>query len=650
MHFFRIMALFLLPTIWWDCSCSVNKTSDKNVEISYGYNNATHLDLDSLFFINKETLYFEKKDFITLKKNISFKEQVCKANTIYELLYDFDLSKDIVSIPDNCVLFFNGGCLSNGTIIGHNTDIRADRRRIFRNVTISEEGTWLIQKITSEWFDFKINKNDYDNSNNFKNLSNLLSEEVHNTLVIERGEYWTQVDNGFPTQVKKCVWPSVMVIKSNTDVILNGSINLLGSSKEGYNIFYVKESCDVSFTGGTLRGDVLLHNGDAGQWGCGIHIAGSKGIKISRMSLREFWGDGVDLRLPDPLRYDLQKTSNVLISNCQFDSNRRNGLSVIAGENIVIEKCRFTNTGVINGTAPKAGIDLEPNWKVVNNNHIYINDCFFENNTIGLDVFNSNDSIFVDNCVIKDKLGLFLDFGVDSLQRRLLISNSSIYGGIVCKSGWVSIQMSRINQFEFSNSTYDKNNPEKQFCGSLSLNVIDSEVGYLENPSNYYKRYLFRFTGQKSISDVSFERCKILATYPKKTIEYSANEMLSNEESMIKISVKNSIVESNRKLCVLGGFDFNHCHFINTTELDISSTKKNAVNFTDCSFNFIGNIRHRIKVDDSNSTNRMLVFFDKCKFNSNQNINKDKLFVIKSETDINNKVRIKNCVFNGAQK
>lgn len=42
-----------------------------------------------------------------------------KANTIYEIRYDFDLNGNTISIPDNCELKFVGGSLKNGTINGN---------------------------------------------------------------------------------------------------------------------------------------------------------------------------------------------------------------------------------------------------------------------------------------------------------------------------------------------------------------------------------------------------------------------------------------------------------------------------------------------------------------------------------------------------
>ena len=42
-------------------------------------------------------------------------------NTIYEIKYDFDLNNSTVTLPENCILLFNGGRISNGKLNLNNT-------------------------------------------------------------------------------------------------------------------------------------------------------------------------------------------------------------------------------------------------------------------------------------------------------------------------------------------------------------------------------------------------------------------------------------------------------------------------------------------------------------------------------------------------
>ena len=86
----------------------------------------------------------------------------------------------------------------------------------------------------------------------------------------------------------------------------------------------------------------------------GIRIVGAKSIEIEGTTCNEFWGDGIYIGETPAGK----PSENIRINNIKADQNRRQGLSLISGKNIEIIGARITNT---NGTAPAAGIDIEPN-------------------------------------------------------------------------------------------------------------------------------------------------------------------------------------------------------------------------------------------------------------------------------------------------
>lgn len=51
-----------------------------------------------------------------LRNDLTFAEQVTGENTIFEIRYEFDLAGSTISIPNNCVLLFNGGSIKNGQL------------------------------------------------------------------------------------------------------------------------------------------------------------------------------------------------------------------------------------------------------------------------------------------------------------------------------------------------------------------------------------------------------------------------------------------------------------------------------------------------------------------------------------------------------
>ena len=53
--------------------------------------------------------------------NVLTQDMINKENTIYEIRYDFDLREKEITIPNNCVLIYNGGIIKNGTLVCNNT-------------------------------------------------------------------------------------------------------------------------------------------------------------------------------------------------------------------------------------------------------------------------------------------------------------------------------------------------------------------------------------------------------------------------------------------------------------------------------------------------------------------------------------------------
>ncbi|TMV45669.1 right-handed parallel beta-helix repeat-containing protein [Paenibacillus mesophilus] len=84
-------------------------------------------------------------------------------------------------------------------------------------------------------------------------------------------------------------------------------------------------------------------------------ISGSENVTIERVSANDSGGDGFYVG-----NYEAATpySKNVVLRDCISNNNRRQGLSVISVDGFLADGCRFTNT---NGTAPKSGVDIEPN-------------------------------------------------------------------------------------------------------------------------------------------------------------------------------------------------------------------------------------------------------------------------------------------------
>lgn len=110
---------------------------------------------------------FSGKGYIILRQNIFEDTNILRPNmisypnTIYEIRYDFNLQGNTITIPTGCILKFNGGSLSNGTIIGNDTFIEGDTK-IF-DLSVKLEGTINRCVLYPKWFGASSDIN-FDNS------------------------------------------------------------------------------------------------------------------------------------------------------------------------------------------------------------------------------------------------------------------------------------------------------------------------------------------------------------------------------------------------------------------------------------------------------------------------------------------------------
>ena len=117
-------------------------------------------------------------------KNILTQDMINKSNTIYEIRYDFDLNGEKITIPEGCVLDFQGGSLNNGKLIFNNSTIKG---KPAMDCFIS--GSLKNKVIDADWFIY-YRDNILLDLCKFKNLTiNLPSRDIdiNSTLAINDG-------------------------------------------------------------------------------------------------------------------------------------------------------------------------------------------------------------------------------------------------------------------------------------------------------------------------------------------------------------------------------------------------------------------------------------------------------------------------------
>lgn len=101
--------------------------------------------------LRKNIVEVEDPTYGKIKKNILTQDMINKSNTIYVIQYDFTLGEDI-TIPENCILKFDGGKLISGTINCNNCSIDADKNAHIFDLSITLND---VHYLSAKWFGAK---------------------------------------------------------------------------------------------------------------------------------------------------------------------------------------------------------------------------------------------------------------------------------------------------------------------------------------------------------------------------------------------------------------------------------------------------------------------------------------------------------------
>lgn len=173
-----------------------------------------------------------------------------------------------------------------------------------------------------------------DNTTAFRNMCLIAGQ----SLLIKRGTYET----------------SYFTLPENTTLFLEpGTIirdtGALGSSERFLNI----TNDNIHIIGWGAEITMVRADYGSGEQRHGVFIYGAQNVLIEGLASNDCGGDGfyVGGANGDP-------ATNVILRNCSGDNNRRQGLSVVNARHFRDYDGQWTNT---TGTAPSAGIDIEPN-------------------------------------------------------------------------------------------------------------------------------------------------------------------------------------------------------------------------------------------------------------------------------------------------
>ena len=174
-------------------------------------------------------------------------------------------------------------------------------------------------------------------------------------------------------------------VRSNTEIVFEDGVELLAKRGEFRK---VRGSClmnVVCVSNVTIRGEggggrfrmwiEDYHSDDykRSEWRHALNILSSSRVTVEKMSFLKSGGDGIYLG------EEKSGVSNrdIVIRDCVCDGNNRQGISVITADGLLIERTVLSDT---RGTAPRAGIDFEPNLAHQKLSRIVMRDCVTKGN------------------------------------------------------------------------------------------------------------------------------------------------------------------------------------------------------------------------------------------------------------------------------
>jgi polygalacturonase len=173
-----------------------------------------------------------------------------------------------------------------------------------------------------------------------------------------------------------------ITLRSNLELIFESGVLVLAKEGEfkgkGDSLFSASDMTDITIRGygATLRMRKSDYQSDAyekAEWRMGFAFRGCKRIMVEGIRVESSGGDGFYIGATGDNRW----CEDVTIRNCVCHDHHRQGMSVISAQNLLVEHCVFSGTA---GTAPQAGIDLEPNNAEERLVNCVFRNCLVENN------------------------------------------------------------------------------------------------------------------------------------------------------------------------------------------------------------------------------------------------------------------------------
>ena len=192
-------------------------------------------------------------------------------------------------------------------------------------------------------------------------------------------------------------------LRSHTRLKMDSSAKLVAIPNSSSRSYVVKawRVNNVEITGGSIVGERVKHKGTSGEWGMGVDILASAKVYVHDLNVSNCWGDGIYIGAIGPSGSAVSST-DVTVKNVVSTGNRRQGLSMGPVQRVYVVNSTFTNT---NGTAPQAGIDIEPSTQGASRDIRIEGSTLTGNRGNGLELHDHVTGLVVASSTLKRNLG-----------------------------------------------------------------------------------------------------------------------------------------------------------------------------------------------------------------------------------------------------
>ena len=235
-------------------------------------------------------------------------------------------------------------------------------------------------------------------------------------------------------------------LRSHTRLSLssNAYLKAIPNSSDRYYVVKIWKVDNVEIVGGHILGERSQHRGTTGEWGYCVNIAGATNVYLHNVSVSDSWGDGL-LVGGSGWGSSMVQSYKVTLNGVKSTNNRRQGLSITPANQVYVVNSSFTGS---KGTAPQAGVDIEPQTQGKVSQVRLENTAMSDNAGNGLEVHNNVNGVSLYKVTAKNNKGFGVYTGGPSnitIQSSTLTENWLFGVSISSYTSYVKIFDNTIN-------------------------------------------------------------------------------------------------------------------------------------------------------------------------------------------------------------